>query len=321
MKILVCGLGALGVVFATSLKVAQNTVFGLTKEKYIQKLQNKPLKIVGLFGNKEANLDGIFTEPSQIKENLDLIIISVKSYDTEKVLSQIKPIIGDKTLILLAQNGYGNYEIASTLIGKEKVILSRIIFGAKIIEPGFAEVTVFADDIVIGQPDNLISTKELEKISQTLNKAGLPARVSPNVYEILWDKILYNSALNPLGAILECSYGTLAENEETRNIMNCIISEIFNVARANQIKLNWKDEEQYIDHFYKKLVPPTAQHYPSMYYDIQQGKKTEIDALNGAIVKLAVKADISAPVNETITNLIKVKEKLKMKEKSNITEV
>lgn len=311
MRILVFGLGALGTVFATCLKSEGHIVFAVTKQKYINQLKDKKLTIQGLFGNKEAHLDALFTKTEQIQDkNLDLIIVSVKAYDTETVIHQIKPILGNNTLVLLAQNGYGNYEIASSILGKEKVILSRIIFGAKVIEPGIAEVTVFGDDIIIGQPDNAISEERLEEIASTFTKAGLSTKVSQDVYAILWDKILYNSALNPLGAILECNYGTLAEHEETRKIMNKIVEEIFNVAKLKKIKLNWADHKEYLHYFYEKLVPPTAKHFPSMYYDIKQGKKTEIDALNGAIVNLAKECNLSVPVNEVITNLIKAKENL-----------
>ncbi|MDI6714405.1 MAG: ketopantoate reductase family protein [Thermodesulfovibrio sp.] len=318
MKILVFGLGALGTVFATCLKSQGHNVFGFTKEKYINQLKDKKLKITGLFGEKEAKLDDIFTNTEQIKnKDIDLIIVSVKAYDTQTAINQIKPIIRENTLILLAQNGYGNYEIATSILGKEKVMLSRVIFGAKITEIGTAEVTVFADDIVIGQPDMAIPEERLNEIAKIFNESGLPTRVSQNVYAILWDKILYNSALNPLGAILECSYGTLAEHQETRNIMNKIIEEIFQVAKLRGIKLNWKDYKEYLEYFYEKLVPPTAKHFPSMYYDIKQGKKTEIDALNGAIVKIAKEINLQTQVNETITNLIKIKEKLSLTQKFN----
>ncbi len=311
MNILICGLGALGIVFAVALKFAGNSVFGITKEKYFESLKNKPLKIKGLFGQKETFLDGIYVKPQELIDlNLDLIIVSVKSYDTEKAINQIKPLIGENTLILLAQNGYGNYEIAGSIVDKRKIILSRIIFGAKINEIGFAEVTVFADDIVIGQPDNLIPSEKLIEISHVFNKSGIPTRVSNDVYAILWDKILYNCALNPLGAILECNYGSLAEMEETRFLMNQIVYEIFNVAKANEIKLNWPNADDYLKFFYEKLVPPTAMHFPSMYYDLKNGKKTEIDSLNGAIVNLAKQKIISVPINETITKLIRAKEKL-----------
>lgn len=309
MNILVFGLGALGTVFATALKASGHKVYAITKQKYLNKIKDGLVKISGLFGSKQAQLDGIFCDINQIPINLDLIIVSVKSYDTEAVVYKIKE-IPSEALVLLAQNGYGNYEIAAKILGSCRVLLSRVIFGAKVIEPGHAEVTVFADDVVIGQPEEAVSEDKIKEIVDEFNKAGIPTRYSKDVYTILWDKILYNSALNPLGALLECSYGTLADNEETRIIMNKIIEEIFIVAKAKGIKLNWKDPQDYIKHFYEKLVPPTAKHFPSMYYDIKSGKKTEIDSLNGAVVKLAKEAGIQASVNETITNLIKVKERL-----------
>jgi 2-dehydropantoate 2-reductase len=313
MDFLIFGLGAIGTVFSVSLKNAGHVVYGITKEKYFQQIKEKPLRIRGLFGEKYANLDGIYINSQElIGKNIDLVIVSVKSYDTKEVISQLKPILNEKTLVLIAQNGYGNYEIATSLLNNKKVILSRIIFGAKLIEVGFAEVTVFADDIIIGQPEKAISEEKLNEICEIFNQAGLPTRVSNDVYAILWDKILYNSALNPLGALLGCTYGMLAEYGETREIMNQIIREIFDVTKAKGIKLNWQRHEEFQRYFYEKLVPPTARHFPSMYYDIQKGKKTEIDALNGAIVQMGKETGISTPVNETITKLIKVKEKLKI---------
>ena len=80
------------------------------------------------------------------------------------------------------------------------------------------------------------------------------------------------------------------------------------VAGASGILLNWKSAEEYCDHFYTQLVPPTAKHFPSMYYDVKAGKKLEIDALNGAMVMLAREKGMHVPINETVTLLIKAKE-------------
>ncbi len=146
------------------------------------------------------------------------------------------------------------------------------------------------------------------EIASSFTKAGIPTKYAPNIEAILWDKILYNAALNPLGAILECTYGQLADNKETRHLMDAIIDEIFVVARAHNKPLNWNSSEKYKDHFYTKLVPPTARHFPSMYYDVKAGKRLEIDALNGAIVMLARQKGIPVPVNETIAGIMKAKE-------------
>ncbi|NPA57952.1 MAG: 2-dehydropantoate 2-reductase [Aquificae bacterium] len=309
MNVAVVGLGALGIAFATFLKKAGNAVYGITKPEYLKNFPENRLCVKGIWGEHSVQLDGIYADPSRIKEDIDLIILTVKSYDTETALRQIKPIVDKNTLIMVAQNGYGNYEKAVELYGSGKVVLARVIFGSKVVKPNCAEITVSADDVRIGDPSGKIDREKLLKIVNTINSSGIPASYSPDVYSVLWDKILYNCALNPLGALLQATYGQLASREETREIMENVIKEIFQVAQANRIPLRWKSAEEYINHFYKNLIPPTAKHYPSMYYDLKAGKKTEIDALNGAVVRLGEKAGIPTPTNQTITNLIKFKER------------
>jgi 2-dehydropantoate 2-reductase len=240
----------------------------------------------------------------------DLIVITVKSYDTKTAIEQVKPLVGKNTLVVSAQNGYGNYETIADTVGREHALLARIIFGVKLSRPGKAEVTVIADDVRVGQPEGAVDAGRIANIAAAFTEAGIPTKYSGNIEAILWDKILYNAALNPLGALLECSYGGLAGDEETRGLMDAIIEEIFTVARAHRKPLNWKSAEEYKNHFYTNLVPPTAKHFPSMYYDVKAGKRLEIDALNGAIVRLAKAKGITVPVNETITKLIKARESL-----------
>lgn len=312
--ILIAGLGALGTVFATLLKKAGHTVFALTKDKYLPALADGKVRVGGIWGEHEAVIDGVFgsIEPLTCKK-LDIIILTVKSYDTSIAIDQVKPLVSRDSMVIVAQNGYGNYEVVSNTVGKDHTLLARIIFGVKLSAPGKAEVTVIADDVRIGQPDNAVDELLTQEIAKAFRSAGIPTSYAQNVNAILWDKILYNAALNPLGAALECTYGDLAENRETRQIMDAIIDEIFRVAQAHGIVLNWKSPAEYREHFYMKLVPPTAKHFPSMYYDVKAGKRLEIDSLNGAVVRLARMRGIAVPVNETITAIIKAKETLASK--------
>ncbi len=313
--ILVTGLGALGTVFAALLKEAGHTVYALTKDKYLAALSDRTVRVSGIWGDHQAVLDGIYGSTDRLQgKQLALIILTVKSYDTEAAIEEVKPLVGKDTLVVVAQNGFGNYETVSSHVGRNHTLLARIIFGVKLPAPGRAEVTVIADDVRIGQPHDQVPAGRIIEIAQAFTKAHIPTQYAANVYAILWDKILYNAALNPLGAILECRYGDLAENPETKQIMDAIITEIFQVVRVHGMPLNWKSAEDYLRHFYTRLVPPTAKHFPSMYYDVKAGKRLEIDALNGAIVRLAKEKEISVPVNETITNMIKAKEKMAQKQ-------
>lgn len=307
-RVAVVGLGAVGTVLAVFLKNAGHTVYGIVKDNQIKDIKDKVIRVDGIWGEHKAKLDGVFKDINDIKENLDLIIVAVKSYDTEKVAENLKNAISKNSFVLLTQNGYGNYEKTISYVPAEKVLLGRVIFGAKVNHPGYVTVTVNADDIRIGQPENLADECKVIEIACILKHAGIPASYSPEVYKVLWDKILYNCALNPLGAILEKSYGQLAENPHTSTIMNNIVKEIFEVCKLNNIPLNFPSAESYLEHFYKNLIPPTKDHYPSMYYDLKSGKKTEIDALNGAIVELGKKVGYIPVINLTITTIIKAKE-------------
>ncbi len=304
MRFLVVGVGAIGGAYLAFLTRAGYRAVGLVKPgRHLDTIE-----VTGIWGDFTVKVS-TFDSPEKLPFTPDLLILSVKSYDTEEALKSVRHVVGKETLIMIAQNGYGNYEKAVEIFGEGKVILSRIIFGSKVLKPGVIKITVCADDVIIGDPSSRIGDGFLKELARTFSEAGIPTRYDPEVYKYLWDKIIYNSALNPLGALLEVNYGTLAENPHTRDVMDRIIYEIFEVLRAGGIETFWKCPEEFIDVFYSKLIPPTAAHYPSMLEDIKKGR-TEIDSLNGAVVRLGKKFGVETPVNETITALVKARELL-----------
>jgi len=311
MKILVFGLGALGTVYSCLLKNQGHEISGLDRDMVADAVRDKGVKVSGIWGEHEARLDRILTTPEEMAGlDFDLLILTVKSYETGSVMEQIARLVCPRAYILLAQNGYGNFEAAAQWIPAERLILGRIIFGAETTGLGESKVTVIADDVVIGSPANLIANQVLEDLSRVFSHAGIPTRFSPEVMKFVWAKIIYNSALNPLGAILEVPYGKLAENPNTRTLMDNIITEIFAVLKAHQQDTPWPDANAYQEAFYGQMVPSTALHHASMLQDIQRGRKTEIEALNGAVVSLGKKYGIAAPVNEVIVSILKAKEEM-----------
>jgi 2-dehydropantoate 2-reductase len=173
------------------------------------------------------------------------------------------------------------------------------------------KVSVYADKVLLGSPFAGVNSYLLRRLESDLNASGIPTAVvtSSEIWAALWGKVLYNSALNPLSALLEVSYGELGAEEETRHIMRTILGEIFQVLEQRGVKLTYKDHGEYYRYFMEKQLPPTRGHRSSMLQDILQGKKTEIDSLNGAISQYARGLGIATPYNDLITNLIKFKEK------------
>ncbi len=302
MKFLVVGVGAIGSVYIAFLTRKGHQVFGLLKPG--RKLEQ--VRVGGIWGSFEIDVNT--TESlEELPWEPDVIILSVKSYDTEEALKGLRHFARGNSFIMVAQNGYGNYEKAVEAFGEERVILSRIIFGSKVIEKGSVEVTVCADDVVIGNPAGLIDESFLKMLAKTFSDAGIPTRYDREVYKYLWDKIVYNCALNPLGALFEVNYGALARNPYTRHMMDEIIEETFQIMKSAGIESFWKSASEYKKVFYSRLVPSTASHFPSMLEDLRKGR-TEIDVLNGAVWRLGEEHGIQTPMNEFVTRLIKAKE-------------
>ena len=311
MKILVVGLGAVGTVFSCFLEEHGHHVTGLDLEPVASVIKRQSVRVTGIWGDHAAKLDAVATSAEQIRDrDFDLVIVTVKSFDTEQVVAQIAGLAGPNTYVFLAQNGYGNYEAAAASVPEEKIILGRVIFGAETRGPGASAVTVTADDLVLGSPKNLIDRQVLEGFATMIDNSGIPSRASEQVMEYVWGKIIYNLALNSLGAILEVSYGKLAESEHSRILMDSMIRETFAVLQAMEQPTLWPDAEAFIDDFYGRLVPSTAAHHASMLQDIQRGGKTEIDALNGAVVELGRSHGVDTPVNEVVAALVRAKENL-----------
>lgn len=312
MNILLSGLGALGTVYACLLQKHDHNVTVITRDQYKNHVINNGVKICGIWGEHDVFVTKVISDDEEVGDQVyQLAIMAVKSFDLEKAINQIAKLISNDTYILLLQNGYGNYEVAAKFIPEERIILGRVIFGSELLSVGEAKVTVFADDVIIGSPNNLVELSILEEFAEQFKQAGIPTRFSTEIMKYIWGKIIYNSALNSLGAIFEVNYGRLAEVQESKGLMDSIISEIFYLLKSVGQETLWQNDEDYMTDFYEKLVPATYAHYSSMLQDIQRGKKTEINSLNGAIVELGKFYGISTTVNQIITELVRAKEKIK----------
>lgn len=309
MKTLVIGLGALGTVYSCLLSFAGHEVTGLSRPASIDKIKSDGVKVTGIWGEHTAKLYNVVSDVTELShQKFDMIIVTVKSFVTEEIAREIAPLVGDNTFVFLLQNGYGNFEAAAKSISEDKLILGRVIFGAETLAPGESKVTVIADDVMIGSPKNLINPVLLEEFAGVFGKALIPTKASLEIMNYIWGKIIFNSALNTLGAIFEVSYGELASGPITRELMNKIIGEIFDLLHARNIPMFWHDAQTYLVNFYDNLIPPTSAHHASMLQDIRSGRRTEIEALNGAVVKLAHESGVAVPVNEVIVEMVKAKE-------------
>jgi 2-dehydropantoate 2-reductase len=311
MVVLIYGAGAVGLGLASCLLKAGAKADLIDKEEEIvTSLCDHGLHRAGIFGDFRVE-PSIFHSHNSLQvlsnKEYNYILVCTKSFDSyvaAKDLADHKNLLGHEGKIVLCQNGWGNSEIFTTFFEKERVYNACIITGFQKLDKHVVVITVHADAIRIGSLFDVSSTC-MESLCRSISEGGIQCKVTDEIGKYLWAKMLYNCALNPLGALLDVPYGVLAEYEYTRYIMDNIVQEVFAVMTSAGYKTLFQTPKAFLDIFYSRLVPDTAQHKSSMLQDIKAGKQTEIDALNGAVIEIAKMHGIDVPYNSVAYNLVK----------------
>jgi 2-dehydropantoate 2-reductase len=309
-KILIAGSGAVGSVFGGLLREAGHEVTLLGREWHLRGIESSGLEIGGIWGDRRAEGFRLATRVADLSKPYDLILVSVKAYDTELMVQEVAPYLSPGGIAIALQNGLGNLETLAEVIGPRRSLGASVLIGAKIPGPGKVMVTVYAAPVVIGPIDSTsTSSMELTRFwASVFSHVGIPCEPTDQILSHLWAKVLYNAPLNPLGAILRVHYGALGEEQGLKTIMDRIIDEVFRVGQKRGVRFLWKSADEYRELFYSKLLPATYDHQSSMLQDLERARRTEIDALNGKIWRYGAELGIPTPFNEAVTHLIRGRE-------------
>lgn len=310
MKILVIGAGAVGIGLAASLMSQNADVSIYARGETAKAIKKNGIKRCGLFENYSFSSEEVkvFSDYRDIAKNsFDYVFITSKTTandDISQKLNEFRDILKTDFKIIIFQNGFGNDNAYLRYFDKSEVFCARLITGFARHDRYISEVTVYTEPIQIGSLQNQ-DPKDLKEIADMIAASGIGCELTDEVDKYLWAKMLYNCALNPLGTILDVNYGKLTENEYSKEIMDRIIDEIFDVINASEYETFWDNSEEYKKIFYNKLVPDTYEHISSTHQDVKRKIKTEIDSLNGSVIRLAETYGIDVSTNRIIYNLIK----------------
>lgn len=299
MRIVIVGPGAIGCLCAAFLSKSSQEIWLMDKNnERAAKINQHGITVEGVSGNWQARVKA----SADVKEigSADLIIICVKSYDTKDTIKQARPLIGDNTNILTLQNGIGNIEIIQEVAGPDKVIIGGVTnLGATLIDIGHVR-HAGKGETVIGRIDGKIPV-EMRFIRETFNKVGLEARISRDIKGLLWSKLIINVGINALTAITRLNNGRLVEFEGMRKILREAVTEATRVAKRKRIKLIYDDPLAKVE----AVCEATATNVSSMLQDVLRKKRTEIDFINGVIVRQGQELGIPVPVNSILVDLVK----------------
>jgi len=232
----------------------------------------------------------------------DLVIFFVKTYDTEVAVSDALALEKEDTIFLTLQNGLGNEEVICQKIDRKKVMLGVTGHGATLMGPGHIRHAGWGKTF-IGELDHRITDRAV-RMTQMLCNAGIETEVSSNIHDHVWGKLLVNVGINALTALTGFKNGQLLDYPESARLMEKLVSEAVEVARGKGVHL----EEDPIEKV-RKAAKATKENRSSMGQDFDHRQKTEIDAINGAVVREAQPLGIPVPFNQAVTDLVKAIEK------------
>ncbi len=313
-KIVIWGAGAVGLGLACTLG-APIGVLGRDATT-LRAIETHGLRRSGLFGPRSVPPDAltILSAPDDLVERRpDWILLCTKAFasgDVARQLAPLAPLLTRHSNLLLCQNGWGNEAPFLPFWPKHRLFHARIITGFHRRRANEVEVTAHAAPIALGtlfaaEVGSGKSRALLAPIASRLTRGGIPAETSDDMQAVLWAKMLYNCALNPLGALAGLPYGALTRDPRTRAIVEAVIREIFRVLAATGIEVAWNDADAYLDTFHRTLIPPTAAHESSMLQDLRAGRQTEIEALCGAVERLASTVGVETPVVSALATLVR----------------
>ena len=303
MKIVIIGAGAMGGLFAARLAAAGEDVSVVDVwAEHVEAIRTQGLILETGEGVIKA-LPAAASRSEDLAVAADLVIIFVKSAMTAAAARSAQELLSPAGRVLTLQNGLGNAETIAAVVGAEKVLAGTTAQGATLLGPGRIRHGGRGDTHIgrlAGPADEFC-----RETAAILTRAGIPAFAEEEVQSLIWGKLVINAGINALTALLRYGNGQLNDHEETRELVKLAVAEAVQVAAAAKIPLPYGDAVEKV----LAVAAATATNRSSMLQDILHGRITEIDAINGALVREGIRLAVPTPVNRTLTLLIKALEK------------
>lgn len=294
----IIGLGALGSVFAALFARAGIPVIGISRwQEHNEIIQTHGLLLQD--GEAESRVPFPVCAELPGDQKYGLVIVLVKSFDTEAAATSLAGRIDTHTPVLTLQNGLGNAEALAAHLSADQILAGITTVGALRAAPGVVRMTGRGEcEIGAWRP---AAERYLPQIKELFSRAGMQCQLTSHVVTAVWKKLAVNAVINPLTAILKVRNGGLLEAPGLDPIFGTVVEELWRVAARHQIAL-WTPPE--LQEEVRRVCRLTAANRSSMLRDVEQGRPTEIDAINGAVVRLGRERGVLTPVNEALMCLI-----------------
>ena len=226
----------------------------------------------------------------------DLVIVLVKSFDTDAAIRAAAPVIADDTIVLTLQNGVGCEEIIAGVVGPGRVVAGRTFVGGRIVEPGRVEYGIVDRRTTIGELDGE-RTDRIRRIADAFDDAGMRTEVADDIRSMMWEKLFVNVATGAWSALTRLPYGELSIDPDVEPMAIATVAEAIAVARALGVDVTTVDPAEPWRRAWSGL-PYGFQ--ASMLQSVLKGSRTEVDVMHGAVCRGGRDAGVATPINDTL---------------------
>lgn len=318
MRVAIYGCGAMGTVLGAYLTMKGVNVDLIDiYEEHVKAMNEKGARIVGC---ADLVVPVKALTPDQMEGKYDVVFLFIKQTANQEALPHLRKFLHDDSVVCTLQNGVPEYSV-SELIGGNRTIGGTVLWGATFIGPGVSELTqdITSGDILfdIGEIDGKI-TDRIKKVAEILENMG-PVTIVDNLMGARWTKLIFNSCMSGMSAVTGSVFGDVLNNPKASACLSFIAKEIVEITDKAGVKLvptmgmdmsdfgkvgtleEFEKSQQCFRKFYADKVTAKA----SMLQDLEKGKKTEVDMINGFVVEQGKKYGIPTPFNETVVKVIK----------------
>ena len=298
MKTAIVGAGAMGSLFGALLLEAGNDVWLYDVwQEHVDAINGSGLQIERQGVRRSVRIEAT-TSPEDIGLN-ELVIVFVKSTQTQKASAVARQLAGETGLVLTLQNGMGNADVIAESIDPTKILAGTTSHGATLLEAGCIRHAGIGPTTLGAWSVSETGIENAQRVAEFFTTAGIETQAVDDVHSVVWNKLLINIGINAITALTGIKNGQLLDLESTRDISRAAVEEAMAVARAAKVRIN----EDAVRHVLEVAQATTANR-SSMGQDVDNRRQTEISTINGYIVQEAGRHGLDAPVNRTLTALV-----------------
>ena len=299
MRIAVLGSGGIGGYYGALLAKAGHDIVFIARGAHLEAMQRRGLTVRTPAGESTVPVTAV--ADTRTVEPVDVVLFCVKSYDTEPAAHSLGPLMARDTAVLTFQNGLDNVEAIASVIGPEAVLAGAVYVALQLVGPGVILRTGGEGAIVFGELSGAV-TGRVQRIASAFEQSRIPHEVSTDINGVLWEKFLFIAGVGGVTALARSAIGPLLASPESRLLLTTACEEIAAIALGEGVPL----PADAVDRVIQQAAALPPQWRSSMARDLVDGRRLEVEALSGAVVRRGLKLGVPTPVHRTIAACLSV---------------